>query len=136
GVDLARGSPLAEGRGMPAGALVVLATHDGAVVYPPNPPAFSAESDWKGLFATPPLEPFTKVVNLSGAPSLVTASPVAGTDLVLLAAANQAELLEPARSRLSTRLIIGLFLAASPLVILVILLQRSIALLRQREEEA
>jgi two-component system C4-dicarboxylate transport sensor histidine kinase DctB len=137
GVDLARGEPLAKDPVLPtANALSVLATQEGAVIYPPNPPAFSSEPVWKALFIRPEAEPFTETAPLSGASTVVAASPVPGTSLVLMSVASEAELFRGARSRLETRLALGLVLATSPLLLLVVLLKRSLALFRRSEEDA
>lgn len=137
GVDLARGEPLSADPGPPAAnALTVLSTQEGVVIYPPNPPVFSSEAVWKTLFSKPVFEPFTETAQLEGAAAVVAASPVSGTDLVLISVAKQSELFHSARSRLSTRLALGLVLATSPLLLLIVLLKRSFALFRHREEDA
>lgn len=137
GVDLARGEPLSV-KPQVAGAdvLTVLATPEGAIIYPPRPPSFAAEPGWTSLFHRGSIEPFTEIVSLDGHASIVTASPVSGTDLVLLSVAGRRQLFEPARTRLQTRIALGLLLAATPLVLLVVLLRRSLELFRRNEQDA
>jgi hypothetical protein len=137
GVDLARGEPLSAVPQLPGGDLLtVLATQEGAVVYPPRPPAFAAEPAWKALFHKTSAEPFTEIAFLSGHNNVVAASPVSGTDLVLLTVAARKALFAPARTRLQTRISLGLLLAATPLVLLVALLRRSLDLFRRSEQDA
>jgi signal transduction histidine kinase len=137
GVDLARGEPL---NAMPQVAggdiLTVLATQEGAVVYPPRPPAFAAEATWKSLFQRASVEPFTEIAWLGGRNTVVAASPVSGTDLVLLTVATRKPLFAAARTRLETRIALGLLLAATPLVLLVSLLRRSLDVFRRAEQDA
>ena len=137
GVDLARGEPLNAMPQVPGGdMLTVLATQEGAVVYPPRPPAFAAEQAWKALFQRASAEPFTDIAWLAGRNTVVAASPVSGTDLVLLTVATRKPLFAPARNRLETRIALGLLLAATPLVLLVGLLRRSLDLFRRAEQDA
>ena len=137
GLDLARGEPLSTGpQGAGGAVLTVLATQDGLVVYPPRPPAFAGEAAWKTLFQRSSVEPFTEVTSLGGSSSVIAAAPVAGTDLVLLTVAVRKQLFAAARSRFSTRIALGLLLAATPLVLLVVLLRRSLDLFRRSEQDA
>src|SRR5262249_42710776 len=78
-VDLARGQPLAPETAT-SRLLVVVATADGEVVYPPVPPDFAAGGPWRALFAKPVTEPFTVRISLNGAPTIVASSPVAGSE--------------------------------------------------------
>ncbi len=137
GVDLARGEPLSAAPQVVGGdVLTVLATQEGAVVYPPRPPAFAAEGTWKALFTKGSVEPFTEIAVLGGHNTVVAASPVSGTDLILLTVALRKPLFAPARNRLETRITLGLLLAATPLVLLVALLRRSLDLFRRSEQDA
>jgi two-component system C4-dicarboxylate transport sensor histidine kinase DctB len=137
GVDLARGEPLSAVPQVAGGdVLTVLATQEGAVVYPPRPPAFAIEPAWKDLFHKSSAEPFTEIALLGGRNTVVAASPVSGTDLILLTVAARKPLFAPARTRLETRISLGLLLAATPLVLLVALLRRSLDLFRVSEQDA
>lgn len=137
GVDLARGEPFDEGRAAASsGALTILAAQDGTVIYPPNPPALAQEAAWKSLFEHPPFRPFTEATHLGGHDVLVVGAPIADTGFTMLSVAKQSELYRAARTRFFTRLSLGLLLAVSPLVILVVLLQRSLAVFRKSEEDA
>lgn len=133
-VDLARGESL--GDKPSAKALTVLATRDGTVVYPPVPPAFADDPAWRALFLRAAAEPINERTSLRGAPSIVAASPVSGSDLVLLSVATQDELFRSARSRLRTRVTTGLGLALTPVFLLLFLLQRSLKVFRRSEEDA
>lgn len=134
GVDLARGEPLAD---QPTrAALTVLAAHDGAVIYPPAPPRFSTVPAWRTLFGRLPTEPFSEELNLDGSATIVAASPVSGTDLVLMTVAKRDELFHDARARFATRLSLALGLALAPIVALVFFLRRSLAHFQRSEEDA
>lgn len=144
-VDLARGESLDDdharpgtGRAAapPGHALSVLATREGVVVYPPQPPAFSNEKAWKDFFGGASSEPSTEVISLTGVTSVVAAAPVVGTDLVFASVAVRRELFSAARSRFRARLALGLLLAATPLVLLVALLRRSLQVYKKSEETA
>ncbi len=137
GLDLARGEPLSAGpQGAGSSVLTVLATQEGAVVYPPRPPAFAGDEAWHALFQRSSVEPFTEVAMLNGSSSVVAAAPVSGTDLVLLTVAVRKQLFAAARTRLLTRIALGLLLAATPLVLLVALLRRSLEVFRRSEQDA
>jgi signal transduction histidine kinase len=137
GVDLARGEPLSSVPQVAGGdILTVLATQEGAVVYPPRPPSFAGEAAWKALFHKSSAEPFTEIALLGGHNTVVAASPVSGTDLILLTVATRKPLFAPARTRLQTRIALGLLLAGTPLVLLVALLRRSLDLFRRSEQDA
>ena len=137
GVDLARGESLSEKlQASGTDVLTVLATPDGAIIYPPRPPTFAAEPAWRALFRRGSFEPFTELAHLDGRTTIVAASPVAGTDLILLSVAGRKQLFASARTRLQTRVLLGLLLAATPLVLLVVLLRRSLDLFRRNEQDA
>jgi two-component system C4-dicarboxylate transport sensor histidine kinase DctB len=135
-VDLARGAPLGADEKPANKSLTVLAARDGAVVYPPVPPQFAAEAPWRELFTRMHDEPFTERIVLEGAPRIVAASPVSGTDLVLMSIGRQDELFLDARTRLRTRLLAGLSLAMAPALLLLFLLRRSLKLFQKSEEDA
>ncbi|APR81874.1 sensor histidine kinase [Minicystis rosea] len=131
-VDLARGAPLSAANK----SELVIATHDGTVVYPPSPPAFAREPAWHSLFAKTPTEAFRQQVVLESAPRTVAVSPVSGTDLLFLSVGRDDKLFAAARVRLSTRLLAGLALALTPAVLLVLVLWRSLKVFRKSEEDA
>ena len=135
GIDVAQDGPIAEQKAG-AGVMTVLATRAGDVVYPPQPPAFSRLAPWKELFARSTVSPFSDAVELSGERSLVAASPVGGTNLVMLSVGSRDVLYRPARTRLLTRAATGLALAVMPFLLLVLLLRRSLAVFRTSEEAA
>jgi two-component system C4-dicarboxylate transport sensor histidine kinase DctB len=134
-VDLARGQPLAPETAT-SRVLVVVATTDGEVVYPPVPPGFAAGGPWRALFATRATEPFTASISLDSAPTIVASSPVAGSELVLMTVGNRDDLYHLAGSRLRGRLLAALSLALLPAVLLLLLLRRSLKLFRRSEEKA
>jgi two-component system C4-dicarboxylate transport sensor histidine kinase DctB len=134
-VDLARGEAIGNDKPT-ARALTVVATADGQVVYPPIPPRFSSDEAWRALFTKPISEPFTARPRLAGAPTVVAASPVSGTELLLMSVGKQDELFRPTRARLRTRLIAGLSLALTPAILLLLMLQRSLKVFRKSEEAA
>jgi two-component system C4-dicarboxylate transport sensor histidine kinase DctB len=133
-IDLARGGPI-ERAGDTHGQ-IVLTTFDGAVVYPPKPPAYAESAAWRELFAKHSYEPVLSDAKLNGASCAIAVAPVAGVDLLLLSVAPKKELFRDARTRFVTRLALGLALAIGPLVALVLLLNRSLKLFRQSEEDA
>ena len=134
-VDLAKGEPLSRGLG-PA-TLTVVAMRDGTVVYPAAPPAFSAEPNWRSLFARSEPRHGTQRLTLEGAPRVIASSQVfTGSGLTLLVVAREADLYAAATSRVQTRLALGLLLALSPAVLLLLMLRRSLRDFRKSEEEA
>src|SRR5262249_49392589 len=134
-IDLARGQPLAPD-GPTSRILVVVATTDGEVVYPPVPPSFASGAPWRRLFEKPVTQPFAARLGLDGVPTIVASSPVAGRELVLMSVGNRDALFRQASTRLRTRLIAGLSLALLPALLLLLLLQRSLKLFRRSEEAA
>lgn len=134
GIDLARSEPFSERQLAPS--LTVLATRKGEVVFPAEPPSFAAEPAWKQLFLAPIFEPTTESLLLDGSVKVVAASPVSGTDLVLLSVENRRDLFASTRSRLATRLTLALLLTVSPLLLFIVMLQRSLKVFRRSEEDA
>jgi two-component system C4-dicarboxylate transport sensor histidine kinase DctB len=135
-VDLARGAPFSAENAPANNAELLLATHDGAVVYPAVPPRLAREPAWRAIFEKQHTGPFTTRVSLENAARIVTASPVMGTDFVLMTMARQDELFRSARARQRNRVITGLALALTPAVLLLLLLQRSLKLFRKTGEDA
>ncbi|MFO0758801.1 MAG: HAMP domain-containing sensor histidine kinase [Byssovorax sp.] len=134
GLDLARTEPFAARQ--PNEALIVLATHKGDVVFPAKPPPFATEPAWRALFQAPAFEPSTSTIAVSAGPTVVTGTPVPGTDLVMLSVKGASELYAGARSRLATRLTLAVLLTASPLLLFVVLLRRSLGVFRRSEADA
>ncbi|MFT3767329.1 MAG: sensor histidine kinase [Minicystis sp.] len=131
-VDLARGAPMRAANN----SELVVATHDGTVVYPPSPPRFAFDPAWRGLFTELPNEPFRRHVLLEGSARTVAASPVSGTDLLFMSVGREDALFAAARARLRTRLTAGLALAVTPAVLLILVLWRSLRVFRKSEEDA
>src|SRR5207248_7944105 len=117
-IDLAKSGPIEGEAGKDT--LIVLATKDGAVVYPPVPPAFSSEPTWKTLFAAKRVGPDVAEAPLAGATSIVASSPVSGTDMILLTVARRSTMFVETRARLETRLALGVLVALAPFVALVL----------------
>jgi two-component system C4-dicarboxylate transport sensor histidine kinase DctB len=134
-VDLARGQPLAPDNPT-SWVMTVVATADGEVVYPPIPPRFAADPRWRALFTAHALVPFTESLMLEGAPALVTASPVAGSELVLMSVGSQDAIFRQVLARLEFRLVAGLSLALTPALLLLLLFRRTLKLFRKSEEAA
>src|SRR5262249_22711914 len=89
----------------------VLATRQGEVVYPPEPPEYSSNPEWRNWFARREPEADLSSMQLPEGAILVGSADVAGTDLVLMLLARENELFAPARSRFHVRLGLLLFLA-------------------------
>ena len=135
-IDLAHGGALGTEFHPGAHGLNILATRSGVVIFPPKPPAFSSEDEWKGLVGRHSDEPFIDQATLplpqdvtgksrAPAPTVIAGSPVQGTEFLLLTLSDARQFFGPARSRLQTRLGLGLGLALVPLLVLVFLLRRS-----------
>jgi two-component system C4-dicarboxylate transport sensor histidine kinase DctB len=116
--------------------LTVLATRQGAVVYPPKPPAFASEPAWARIFAQSSWEPFVTDATLAHEKRVLAGDAVPATDLVLLSVAREDDLFAPARSRLTTRLTLGLVTALLPIGLLVLLLRRTLRVFSETQEEA
>ncbi len=112
---------------------MALSTREGTLVYPPEPQPFVSDPAWRGLVRH--IQPFVEEVSLAGRDTVVAGAPVQGTEFVLLSLATARDLFGPARSRLATRLVLGLTLAALPLLVLVVLLRRSLRHFRTSEED-
>lgn len=134
-IDLARSGHIALDAEIGVPVDVVITTRRGAVVYPPEPPRFSAERAWQELFDGRQPEPRAALVELSGRPTLVSTSPVADTDLLFHLLVRRDVLYQRARERAWTRLGLGLALALVPVACLVLLLRRSMKIFRDSEAE-
>ncbi len=133
GVDLARDRPIGQDT---AATMTVLATTRGSVVYPPVPPHFALTHEWTELFDDRAKRPYPTEARLDDVPTVVAAAPIGVGDLVLLSLANRDALFLHAKTRLRTRLLLGLGLALTPLLALVLLLQRSFREFRRSEAQA
>ena len=135
-VDLARGSPISGEHRPSSESLTVLATRDGAVVYPPTPPSLADGPLWRGLSDRGQAEPFTARATLDRVPRVIAASPVSRYELVLMSIGREDDLFRTAHARLRNRLITGLALALVPALLLLLLLRRSLEVFRESEEDA
>jgi signal transduction histidine kinase len=133
-IDLALGRTL-EGATGGGSAPVALATREGEVIFPPGPPAFASDPDWKSI-PNDSGKPFALQVPLAGRMRVVAGAPVEGTRFVLLSLADAHALFAPAEARFGTRLLLGLSLTAIPMLLLVLMLRRSLRVFRKSEEEA
>ena len=133
-LDLKHGEVLTVG-GARADVSTVLSARGGQIVYPPAPPGFAGERGWQRAFEHDTGARVTSV-DLAGARTVVATSPIQGTELELSLLVPERELLRDARRRIQTRLALALAIAAVPLVVLVVLLQRSLATFRRSEEQA
>jgi signal transduction histidine kinase len=120
----------------PQHAMVILATHDGTVVYPAKPPAIAAEPTWRRLFQVAEWEPFVTTASLGGATQVIASDRVPSSDLVLLSLADQDRLFAPARARLRARLALGLVTVLVPFLLLVLLLRRTLRVFQHAQEAA
>ncbi len=124
----------------------VLVTRTGLVIYPPQPPSFSSGDDWRSIVQRPSDAPFIIEAEL-GVPdaadgrvrperTVIAGSPVQGTEFLLLSLSNARLFFGPARSRLLTRLALGLGLALVPFLFLILLLRRSFRVFERSEQQA
>ncbi len=134
-VDLKHGDVLSVG-GARANVNTVLVTSGGDIVYPPAPPAFAHEDNWRRLFSSDAALGHVTTADLFGVRTVVATSPIESTELELSLLVPEHELLQPTRSRIQSRLAVALALAAVPLLALVVLLRRSLATFRRSEEQA
>jgi two-component system C4-dicarboxylate transport sensor histidine kinase DctB len=134
-VDLKHGDVLTVG-GTRANVNTVLVAGDGEIVYPPAPPAFAHEQNWRRLFASDATLGRVTTTELTGVRTVVATTPIEGTELELSLLVPEHELLNPTRSRIQARLGIALAVAAGPFLALVVLLRRSLATFRRSEERA
>lgn len=114
----------------------ILATRQGEVVYPATPPTFRADPAWKAWFEGRTIQPEVSTLKLASGTAVIAASPVTGTDLVLMRMVDQDALYEPERQRLELRLALVFGLASLPVLALVFLLRRSLRVFRASEERA
>jgi signal transduction histidine kinase len=136
GLDLTKERPMTAALLIHPYVTTLLASRRGGVVYPATPPAFTRSADWYGLFQTDVDRAKIKGVYFDGARTIVAAAPVPTADLFLLSAARESDLFRESDRRLWTRLLLGMALALSPMVALVVLLRRSLAQFRRSETEA
>jgi two-component system C4-dicarboxylate transport sensor histidine kinase DctB len=131
-IDLASGRTL---EGPSAGTSVALSTRSGEVIFPPGGPPFSADPAWKRVpWATG--VPFAQPLDLVGRKVVVAGAPVDGTNFILVSLASAPGLYALADARFETRLLLGLGLAAAPIVLLIFMLRRSLMVFRKSEQEA
>ncbi len=135
-IDLAKGDAFDTDAGSMGHRVTLIATHDGAVVYPPKRPPELDDERWHALMARESWEPFLDDSNLFGLDDVVAGAPVTGSDLVLMTVLSEDALYGPARGRLESRLALGLVVALVPLILLVLLLRRSLRVFRKTAEQA
>ncbi|HEX4339045.1 MAG TPA: sensor histidine kinase [Polyangiaceae bacterium] len=114
----------------------LLATRRGGVVFPPAPPAFTRSADWYSIFQGRSENATTAEVVFDGAEAIVASARVPVADLFLLNAAKKSDLFADSDRRLRVRLLLGVVLALSPMIALVLILSRSLAQFRRSETEA
>ena len=136
GVDLSRAGPLDVSLEPARSVQTLLVGRDGHVVYPPEPPAGTSDAAFASVVEQATAEQHSVAVDLAGAPTMAAGVAVAGTDLVLLAIVPEAVLEAPARARMVGRIAVATGLAVVPLVVLLVVLQRSIRTFRAAEQSA
>jgi signal transduction histidine kinase len=135
GIDLASSHVLSIADHSLAGASTILSTAEGKVVFPARPPAFATGEAWRKLFAHG-REAAAASFDIDGRRQVVGSAPLESTDLTLLLLVDEDTLFHDARTRLRTRLLVGLLLAILPLVALVALLRHSLSIFKRGEEQA
>lgn len=135
-VDLVRSDAMDLGVAASAHVLTVLAARDGTVIYPATPPAFSSDPEWQESCRRAGWEPSLDEPVVAGRPMVTASAPVLGTDLLFVSLVPERGLFAEARHRMETRVGLGLLLALAPLGLLIVLLQRSLAIFRRSEEVA
>jgi two-component system C4-dicarboxylate transport sensor histidine kinase DctB len=135
GVDLAKGQPV-DGKETKHVGQTVLATSRGDVILPPVPPAYAQTGQWRSLFSNASATVPIHETALNDVPHVVAMAAVGNTGFMLATVAARAELLEPAATRLRTRLLLALSLTLAPLFGLVYLFRRSLSTFRRSEEAA
>ncbi len=136
GIDLATSHTLSIQDRSIAGATTILTTLDGRVVFPARPPAFASGPSWTRLFAKSSAPGKVTSIDVDGRHNVLGMTPLEGTELKLLLLVDEDTLFHAARSRLQTRLAVGLALAVLPLLALIVLLRHSLRIFRQGEELA
>jgi two-component system C4-dicarboxylate transport sensor histidine kinase DctB len=112
----------------------VLIDHELAVVYPPKPPAYSLEENWRRLARY--TEPAVTSAVLAGREHIVAISSVQGTDLRLLSIVPTESIFGPARRRTRSQIALIIGLTLLPNLLLVLQLRRAFMALRRSEEAA
>ena len=135
-IDLAVGDTLNPEIHPGAHRQTLLVGRDGTVIYPPRPPAYAADQEWRAFVAQRSSDPFIADRVIESRDRVIAGAPVQGTDFLLLSVAASERLFGPARSRLATRLGLGLILALVPSLLLVHLLRRSFRLFERSEQAA
>jgi len=134
-IDLA-GRDLDPDGAVAAGAVTVLASREGKVVYPAAAPAFARQPAWPLAFAQLSWQPFLTRLWLGDQWYVVAGDPVQATTLIYLAVVPETRLEAPARTRLASRLALGVSAAVIPLVILVVVLRRTMRVFFVAQEAA
>jgi two-component system C4-dicarboxylate transport sensor histidine kinase DctB len=136
GLDLTTDRAIRPTMGERSYVTALLATARGGVVFPPEPPAFTRSADWYSLFQGRQDGATTAEVVFDGAEAIVATAHVPVADLFLLNVARKEDLFRDSDRRLRVRLLLGVALALSPMIALVLILTRSLAQFRRSETEA
>jgi signal transduction histidine kinase len=131
-IDLVSGRTLEARPDRDAQVAMALVAPHGVVIAPPGGPP-TPEAFLDGRLAG---EPFVGQLDRDGQTVVAAGSPVQGTPFVLLSQADAHRLFGPAYRRFATRLLVGLTVAAVPLVMLTLLLRNSLRTFRESEEHA
>ncbi|MFZ5896461.1 MAG: ATP-binding protein [Myxococcota bacterium] len=115
-------------------AATLIATRGGDFIYPPKKPAIAQDLKLQSWLeeVTGPLE--SKLM-LKGEKWVVAASPLPGTEMVYVLAAQDHVLFSKARQRMYVRTFVGLLVVIPPLFMLVAMLRRALRVFRQSEQE-
>jgi two-component system C4-dicarboxylate transport sensor histidine kinase DctB len=136
GVDLESFHPLLSARASINGNKTFLATRRGTVVYPSQAPAFTGTADWFSLFQRVTRSSFTTQQYLDGNASVTAVAPIASGDLVLVNVTDENLLFLEGSRRFWSKLLLGFFIAITPMLAIVIVFQRSLTQFKKSETEA
>ena len=136
GIDLATGNTLDTESRRDSAAQMVIATHDGRVVYPPKAPPFTKQPPWRSLLEYDFKNPLLEQRSFGGDDMVIAASAVAGSDMVLLTLAPESSLYSSVRTRLLIRLLVGIMVTIASLAALVLLLRRTLRIFQNAQVEA
>jgi len=137
GIDLAKGDDVvSEVRPLEVSDVFIV-TREADVIYPAAPPRPLVDSPaWREVIDESRSVATAVDGTFDGLRLVVASSDIAGTDFSLVTTTPTYELFAPVRQRLVSRLAIGATLALVPLLALVLLLRRSLAVFRRSEEAA
>jgi two-component system C4-dicarboxylate transport sensor histidine kinase DctB len=136
GLDLTNERPMTAAMRARPYVSTLLATRRGGVIFPPVAPGFTRSADWYSLFQGRLDQESTAEVVLDGRESVAATARVPVADLFLINTTTKADLFRDSDRRLRVRLLLGVALALSPMLALVLILKRSLAQFRRSETEA